>query len=167
MGPKNPGSPTPIVSPDEGLLGYGKSTGKIASSADKIPRKKNMSGYHSYIHKLSKKVYKESPHHISSKAMSVLNAICVDLNARINRQANAIIESSKTATRSELVLLSSLKLVFGTGDGDLHKYVLIAVLKALAEYKKTLPTKKLKKATKKNKKSQSPTNRVGGYPEGL
>ena len=159
MGPKQLGSPSPAA------VRAGKHVGKLMGkpSVEGKQRTKKMRGYHSYhIHKLSKKVYIESPHHISSKAMSVLNAICVDLNARINRQANAIIESSKTATRSESVLSSSLKLVFGTGE--LYKHVNLAVTKALNEYKKTLPTKKLKKATKK--KSQSP-NRLGSYPEGM
>lgn len=116
---------------------------------NKRPKKKNMTGYQIYIHKLAKYVYGKDSHHISAKGMAVLNAMCVDLNGRMNRQANFIVDNSRTATRSEAVLGSTLKLVF---PGDHFPDVLSYVQKAITKYKNTLPVKVKKAAVKKTNK---------------
>ena len=122
-----------------------KAPKKDSGGEKKKGKRKAKETFSSYIHKVMKHVHPD--HTMSSKAMSCMNSLVMDIFERIGSEAGKCVRYEKEMTLSGRAVQSAIRLVL---PGELSKHAVSEGTKAVSKYEATLPPKE--KKPKKSKK---------------
>ena len=93
----------------------------LSQNADNKPRKRKPAekGYATYLHKVHKQIHADKKLTISSKAMSVVNAIVEDLELRLADRAFKLAKFQKKSTLAAPHVQTATKMIFPPDMGGM------------------------------------------------